>query len=38
VRRGWPELANKDMYRPFRGVPRPRLVPRGEGMVRTIYH
>jgi hypothetical protein len=31
------ELANKDMYRPSRGVPEPRLVPRGEGMVRTIY-
>jgi hypothetical protein len=31
------ELANKDRYRPFRGVPEPRLVPRGEGMVRTIY-
>jgi hypothetical protein len=25
------------MYRPSRGVPEPRLVPRGEGMVRTIY-
>jgi hypothetical protein len=31
------ELANKDKYRPSRGVPEPRLVPRGEGMVRTIY-
>jgi hypothetical protein len=31
------ELANKDMYRPSCGVPEPRLVPRGEGMVRTIY-
>jgi hypothetical protein len=31
------ELANKDMYRPSRGVPEPRLVPRSEGMVRTIY-
>jgi hypothetical protein len=31
------ELANKDWYRPFRGVPEPRLVPRGEGVVRTIY-
>jgi hypothetical protein len=31
------ELANKDRYRPSRGVPKPRLVPRGEGMVRTIY-
>jgi hypothetical protein len=30
-------LANKDRYRPSRGVPEPRLVPRGEGMVRTIY-
>jgi hypothetical protein len=31
------ELANKDRYRPSRGVPEPRLVPRGEGMVCTIY-
>jgi hypothetical protein len=31
------ELANKDRYRPSRGLPEPRLVPRGEGMVRTIY-
>jgi hypothetical protein len=31
------ELANKDRYRPSRGVPEPRLVPRGECMVRTIY-
>jgi hypothetical protein len=31
------ELANKDRYSPSRGVPEPRLVPRGEGMVRTIY-
>jgi hypothetical protein len=31
------ELANKDRYRPSRGVPELRLVPRGEGMVRTIY-
>jgi hypothetical protein len=31
------ELANKDRYCPSRGVPEPRLVPRGEGMVRTIY-
>jgi hypothetical protein len=31
------ELANKGMYRPSRGVSEPRLVPRGEGMVRTIY-
>jgi hypothetical protein len=31
------ELANKDRYRPSRGVPEPRLVMRGEGMVRTIY-
>jgi hypothetical protein len=30
-------MANKDMYHPSRGVPEPRLVPRGEGMVRTIY-
>jgi hypothetical protein len=25
------------MYRPSRGVLEPRLVPRGDGMVRTIY-
>jgi hypothetical protein len=31
------ELAQKDKYRPSRGVPEPRLVSRGEGMVRTIY-
>jgi hypothetical protein len=31
------EMANKDKYRPSRGVPEPRLVPRGEGMARTIY-
>jgi hypothetical protein len=31
------ELANKDRYCHCRGVPEPRLVPRGEGMVRTIY-
>jgi hypothetical protein len=31
------ELANKDKYRPSRGVPEPWLVPRGDGMVRTIY-
>jgi hypothetical protein len=31
------ELANKDRYRPSRGVLEPRLVARGEGMVRTIY-
>jgi hypothetical protein len=31
------ELVNKDRYHPSRGVPEPRLVPRGEGMVRTIY-
>jgi hypothetical protein len=30
------ELANKDKYRPSRGVPEHRLVPRGEGIVRTI--
>jgi hypothetical protein len=30
-------LANKDRYRPSCGVPEPRLVPRSEGMVRTIY-
>jgi hypothetical protein len=31
------ELPNKDRYHPSRGVPEPRLVPRGEGMVHTIY-
>jgi hypothetical protein len=31
------ELVNKDRYRPFHGVPEPRLVPRAEDMVRTIY-
>jgi hypothetical protein len=31
------EMANKDRYHPSRGVPDPRLVPRGEGMMRTIY-
>jgi hypothetical protein len=31
------ELANKDKYHPSRGVPEPRLVLRGEGMVHTIY-
>jgi hypothetical protein len=30
-------MANKDRYRPSRGVPKRSLVPRGEGMVRTIY-
>jgi hypothetical protein len=30
-------LANKDSYRPSRGVPEPRFVRRAEGMVRTIY-
>jgi hypothetical protein len=30
-------LANKNRYRPSRGVPEPRLVPRGEGMLRTIH-
>jgi hypothetical protein len=31
------EMANKDRYRPSCGVPEPRLVPRGEGMVLPIY-
>jgi hypothetical protein len=31
------ELANKDRYCSSRGVPKPRLVPRGKGMVGTIY-
>jgi hypothetical protein len=30
-------MANKDRYRPSHGVPEPRMAPRGEGMVRTIY-
>jgi hypothetical protein len=30
-------MANKDMYHPSRGVPEPRMVPRGEGVVYTIY-
>jgi hypothetical protein len=30
------EMANKDMYRPSRGVPEPRVVPRGAGVVHTI--
>jgi uncharacterized membrane protein len=30
-------MANKDKYRPPHGVPEPRMVPRGEGMVHTIY-
>jgi hypothetical protein len=30
-------MANKDRYRPSRGVPDPRIVPRGEGVVPTIY-
>jgi hypothetical protein len=29
-------MANKDSYRPSRGVSEPRVVPRGEGVVRTI--
>jgi hypothetical protein len=31
------ELANKDRYHPSCGVPEPRLVLRGEGMVCTIH-
>jgi hypothetical protein len=31
------EMANKDRYHSSRCVPEPRLVPKGEGMVRTIY-
>jgi hypothetical protein len=31
------ELAKNDRYCPSRGVPEPRLVLRGEGMVRNIY-
>jgi hypothetical protein len=30
-------MANKDRNRPSHGVPKPRLVLRGEGVVRTIY-
>jgi hypothetical protein len=30
-------FANKDRYHPSCGVLEPRLVPRGVGMVRTIY-
>jgi hypothetical protein len=30
-------MANKDMYRRSHGVPEPRLVPRGEGVLSTIY-
>jgi hypothetical protein len=30
-------MTNKDRNRPSRGVPEPRLVSRGEGMVHTIY-
>jgi hypothetical protein len=30
------EMANKDMYCPSRGVPEPRVVPIGEGVVRNI--
>jgi hypothetical protein len=30
------EMANKDMYRPSRGVPEPRVVPRSEGVVHTV--
>jgi hypothetical protein len=31
------ELANKDRYHPSRGMPETKLVPRGGGMVCTIY-
>jgi hypothetical protein len=31
------ELANKDRYHPSHGVLEPRLGPRGEGVVHTIY-
>jgi hypothetical protein len=31
------EMANNDMYHPSSGVLEPRMVPRGEGVVRTIY-
>jgi hypothetical protein len=29
-------MENKDRCRPCRGVPEPRMVPRGEGVVCTI--
>jgi hypothetical protein len=29
-------MANKDRYRPSRGVPEPRMVPKGEGVGYTI--
>jgi hypothetical protein len=32
------EMANKDRYRPSRGVPEPCVVPRGEGTMCTIYN
>jgi hypothetical protein len=31
------EMANRDRYRPSRGVPEPRMVSISEGVVRTIY-
>jgi hypothetical protein len=31
------EMENKDKYRSSRGVPEPCMVPRGEGVVCTIY-
>jgi hypothetical protein len=31
------EMVNKDRYRPSRGVPEPRMVPKGEGVVCTIH-
>jgi hypothetical protein len=30
------EMANKDRYRPSRGVPEPRVVPRSEGVVHMV--
>jgi hypothetical protein len=31
------EMANKDRYHPSRGAPESCVVPRGEGVVRTIF-
>jgi hypothetical protein len=30
------EMANKDRYRPSRGVPEPRVAPRSKGVVHTL--
>jgi hypothetical protein len=31
------EMANKDKYHPSHGMSEPRMEPRDEGVVRTIY-